>query len=195
MEEQKNNMLSALMINLLKGIIYRDRDPLLWQSLPSLNGRVAEQAAVLGLECIVDEAEGYAYFRQKEIQDGETEIPRLVPRRQLSYTVSLLCVLLRKKLIEADAGGETTRVILTKEQIVDMTRLYMPDTGNEAKMTDRIESALKKTADLGFVRSMDSQNETYEVKRIIKAFIDADWISSLDEKLETYMEYSNEQQD
>lgn len=195
MEEQKNNMLSALMINLLKGIIYRDKDPLLWQSLPSLRSRVSEHAAVLGLECVVDETEGYAYFRQKDAADGENEIPRLVPRRQLSYTVSLLCILLRKKLIEADAGGETSRVILTKDQIIDMTRLYMPDTGNEAKMVDRIESALKRTAEIGFVRPMDSHNETYEVKRILRAFVDADWISSLDEKLKTYMEYSNEQQD
>lgn len=188
-------MLSTLMINLLKGIIYRDRDPELWQSLPSLNGKVAEHAAILGLECIVDESEGYAYFRQKDITDGENGIPRLVPKRQLSYTVSLLCVLLRKKLIEADAGGDATRVILTKEQIIDMTRLYMPDTGNEAKMADRIESALKKIADMGFVRAMDSQDKTYEVKRILRAFVDADWISLLDEKLKTYMEYSNEQQD
>lgn len=195
MEEQKNNMLSALMINLLKGIIYRDKDPLLWQSLPSLSGRIAEHAAVLGLECIIDEAEGYAYFRQKENADGEKEIPKLVPKRQLSYTVSLLCILLRKKLIEADAGGETSRVILTKDQIIEMTRLYMPDTGNEAKMADRIESALKRTAEIGFVRPMDSLNETYEVKRILRAFVDAEWISSLDEKLQTYMEYSNEQQD
>jgi hypothetical protein len=195
MEEQKNNMLSALMINLLKRIIYRDKDPLLWQSLPSLRPGVAEHAAVLGLECVIDEAEGYAYFRQKDAADGEKEIPRLVPRRQLSYTVSLLCILLRKKLIEADAGGETSRVILTKDQIIEMTRLYMPDTGNEAKMADRIESALKRTAEIGFVRPMDSQNETYEVKRILRAFIDADWISSLDEKLKTYMEYSNEQLD
>ncbi len=194
MEEQNSSMLSTLMINLLKGIIYRDRDPVLWHSLSSLNGRLAEHSAVLGLECIIDEAEGYAYFKQKETKDGENEIPRLVPRRQLSYTVSLLCVLLRKKLIEADAGGETTRVILTKEQVIDMTRLYMPDTSNEAKMEDRIESALRRIADMGFVRTMDSQSETYEVKRILKAFVDADWISSLDEKLTTYTEYSNEQE-
>lgn len=195
MEDQKNNMLSTLMITLLKGIIYRDKNPALWQSLLSLQGKLAEQAAILGLVCIVNEADGYAYFKQKEIIDGEDDIIRLIPRRQLGYTVSLLCILLRKKMIEADTKGETTRVILTKEQIIDMTRLYMPDTSNEAKMADKIESAIKKIADMGFIRTMDSQNETYEVLRILKAFVDADWIASLDEKLKIYMEYNNEQQD
>lgn len=188
-------MLSVLIINLLKGIIYRDSSPELWQSLSSLHGGLTEHAAILGLECIIDEAEGYAYFRQKNSTDDENSIPRLVPRRQLGYNTSLICILLRKKLIEADAGGEMKRVILNKEQIIDMARLYMPDTSNEAKMADRIESALKKIADMGFVRALDSNNETYEVKRIIRAFVDADWITSLDEKLKAYMEYSNEQQD
>jgi hypothetical protein len=42
---------------------------------------------------------------QRATVDGEPELPRLVPRRQLSYPVSLLLALLRKKLVEFDAAA------------------------------------------------------------------------------------------
>ena len=195
MEQKKTAILSALVVNLLKGIIYRDTSPDLWQGLAELHSRVTEQASILGLDFILDENEGYAYFRQKDLTDSETDIPRLVQRRQLSYTASLLCVLLRKKLVEADSSGEISRVILTKEQIVDMVRLYMPDTGNEAKMVDRIETAIRRIVETGFLRLLDPAKSTYEVRRIIRAFVDAEMISSIDEKLESYRKHADEPED
>jgi len=192
MEQENSSMLSALLVNLLKGVLYRDKSPVLWQELSGLHAKVAEQAGILGLEYVNDENEGYAYFKQKENTDEDIEIPRLVQRRQLSYTVSLLCILLRKRLVESDAGGDASRVILTKEQIIEMTRIYMPDMNNEAKMVDRIDTALRRIIDMGFVRTLDTQKDTYEVKRILRAFVDADCISSLDEKLETYREHGSE---
>lgn len=192
MENEKSNMLSILMVTLLKGVLYRDNNPALWQSLTTLYAQVSEQGAILGLECIADENEGYAYFKQKTAGEEDPDIPRLVQRRQLSYAASLLCVLLRKKLVEADAGGDASRVILTREQIIDMTRLYMPDTTNEVKMIDQIDTALRRIIEIGFVRTLDGQKDTYEVKRILRAFVDADWISSLDGKLKEYMEYKND---
>jgi hypothetical protein len=196
MDEQEKNHFSIILINLLKGIIYRDKDSGLWQSLISLHGRVAEYAAVLGLECIVDEAEGYAYLRQVEASDGERELPQLMPRRQMNYTVSLLCVLLRKKIIESDSQGESRRVIVTQKQVVEMMRLYMPDSSNEAKVDDKIKAALNKIIDLGFIQPLDAQNESLEIKRILRAFVDANWISQLDsklnEQLESYEDYANE---
>lgn len=192
MEQINSSMLSTLLVNLLKGVIYRDKNPDLWQGLSALQAQAAEQAAILGLECIIDENEGYAYLKQRETPEGEIGVPRLVQKRQLSYTVSLLCVLLRKKLIESDAGGDASRVILTKDQIVEAMRIYMPDTNNEVKMTDQIETALRRVMDMGFVRTLDKK-DTYEVRRILRAFVDADWISSMDEKLESYREYISEQ--
>jgi hypothetical protein len=102
-------------------------------------------------------------------------------------------VLLRKKLVEADAGGDAGRVILSREQIIDLMRIYMPDTSNEVKMIEQIDTAMRRVIEMGFVRTLETVKETYEVRRILRAFVDADWISSLDEKLESYREYINEQ--
>jgi len=193
MENKKNANLSTLIISLLKGIVYRDNSPDLWYNLTNLIPAVNDYAGLLGLECIIDEAEGYAYFKQKEQEEGEVNIPRLVQRRALSYQVSLLSVLLRKKILESDSGGESLRVILTKEQIIDMMHLYMPDATNEIKMSNRILSALAKIIDMGFARVIDEEKGVIEVHRILKAFVDADWISSLDKKIEEYRNFIYEE--
>src|SRR5690606_8218237 len=54
--------LSQLMVHLLKGVLYRQDDERLWVSLLSLQARVREQAAVLLLDLVLDEAEGYAFL-------------------------------------------------------------------------------------------------------------------------------------
>ena len=57
-----------------------------------------DYVAVLGLELVLDEAEGYAFLRARN-RDGDettTKLPRLVARRPLSFPVSLLLALLRK---------------------------------------------------------------------------------------------------
>ena len=56
--------LSALAITLLKGVIYRDGDERLWSSLLNLQARVRDYVAVLGLDLVLDEAEGYAFLQE-----------------------------------------------------------------------------------------------------------------------------------
>ncbi len=75
--------LSLVLVTLMKGVTYQENDPGLWQSLLSLQARVREYIAVLGLDLILDEAEGYAYLRQRPATAGDLELPRLVPRRPL----------------------------------------------------------------------------------------------------------------
>jgi hypothetical protein len=106
--------LSALVIPLLKGVIYQEADAGLWNALLTLQSRVRDYVAVLNLELVLDEAEGYAFLRSRpEPDDASTpRLPRLVARRPLSFPVSLLLALLRKKLAEFDASGGDTRLVL-----------------------------------------------------------------------------------
>jgi hypothetical protein len=41
----------------------------------------------------------------------------LVRRMPLSYPVTLLCVLLREKLLEFDAQGDSSRLIVSRERV------------------------------------------------------------------------------
>ncbi|MGH8664382.1 MAG: DUF4194 domain-containing protein, partial [Burkholderiales bacterium] len=57
--------LSALAVTLLKGVMYREGDEKLWSALIDLQARVRDYVAVLGLELVLDEAEGYAFLRSR----------------------------------------------------------------------------------------------------------------------------------
>lgn len=178
--------LSAVLVTLYKGVLYYDQKPEIWQALLKLDGKVRDHVALLGLELLVVEAEGHAYLRQRAPGDGDPEIPRLVQRRQLGYAVSLLLALLRKKLAEHDAAGGDTRLILSREQIVDLVRLFVADSSNEAKLVDRVDADINKIVELGFLRSLRGQDNQYEVRRIIKTFVDAQWVSGFAERLKEY---------
>jgi hypothetical protein len=178
--------LSSVVIALFKGVMYHDHTPDLWQALLQLQSRVRDQVAVFGLELVLDEAEGYAYLRQRQIVEGEVVLPRLVQRRQLGFAVSLLLALLRKKLAEHDAGNDDVRLILSRDQIVDLVQVFASGDSNEARVVDRIDADIGKIVELGFLRPLRGSDAQYEVRRILKAFVDAQWLSNFEQKLADY---------
>ena len=180
--------LSAVVIPLLKGVIYRADDAAHWSTLLQLQGRVRDHVAVLGLELMLDEAEGYAFLRSRPEpeDDAAPKLPRLVARRPLSFPVSLLLALLRKKLAEFDAAGGDTRLILSREQVLELLRVFLPEGSNEARLIDQVDAHLNRIVDLGFVRRLRGQNAMFEVQRILKAFVDAQWLADFDARLAAY---------
>ena len=189
--------LSPLLIALLKGVIYRDEatggKARQWADLIALQHRVRDYVAVLGMTLVLDEAEGYAFLRSidRDEQDPDNRIPRLVVRRPLSFPVSLLLALLRKKLAEFDAGGQEggVRLVLSRDEIVELLRVFLPETSNEARLIDRVDSDINKVVELGFLRRMKpttGQPPTFEVRRILKSFVDAQWLAEFDTRLAAY---------
>jgi hypothetical protein len=184
-----NPVLSTVLIHLMKGVLYRDQSPKLWQDLQTWEAAARDYLAVIGLELDLDDAEGYAFLRQNEYdseQRPDTEVlPRLIARRPLSYPVSLLLVLLRKYLLESDASGGETRAIVTRADIIERLQVFLPEGSNEVRQIDQIDTHINKVIELGFLRSLD-EPEVYEIRRVLKAFIDAQWLTDFNEKLEGY---------
>jgi hypothetical protein len=179
--------LSTPVVQLMKGAVYRDTHDKAWQQLLQLQPQVRDYVEVLGLQVVIDETEGHAYLRQRPVgEDESSQIPRLVPRRSLSFHVSLLLALLRKKLAEFDAQSGDTRLMLTRAQIAEMLRVFLPATSNEARLLDQIDAHIKKAVDLGFLRAAKSAEPVYEVRRILKAFVDGQWLSDFDARLAEY---------
>ncbi|NYT80628.1 DUF4194 domain-containing protein [Alcaligenaceae bacterium] len=187
--------LTQLMVHLLKGVLYRQDDERLWAGLMRLQARVREQAAVLLLDLVLDEVEGYAFLKSRPDSDEPDTMqrpPRLIARRPLSYPVSLMLALLRKRMAESDAGGGDTRLVLTREDIVELVRVFLPDGSNEARLMDQVDATISKVVELGFLRKLkpaagrDQQAPRYEVRRILKAFVDAQWLADFDARLEAY---------
>ena len=187
--------LSAVVVPLLRGVLYREDDPALWTALLQLRARAMDYVAVLALELQVDEAEGYAFLRarpddEEEDGAGKARLPRLVRRQPLGFQVSLLLALLRKKLAEFDASGGDTRLVLTRSQVLELVRVFLPSGSNESRLIDQVDTHLNKVADLGFVRRLKpagvGQEAVFEVRRILKAFVDAQWLADFDQRLQDY---------
>ncbi len=186
--KQPADPLPPVLIALLKGIVYAENNPALWDDLLQLQARVRDQMALLGLELMLDEAEGYAWLRTRPVQEGEPELPKLITRRQLSFPVSLLLALLRKKLAEFDASGDDSRLILSRDEIAELLRLFLPDSSNEIRLLKQIDSHINKIVELGFLRKLRGHEQQFEVRRILKAFVDAQWLQEFDQRLAEYQE-------
>jgi hypothetical protein len=181
--DSSRNELSDVLVALLKGVVYSDAAPQIWRELVNLQGGARDHLRLLGLDLVIDDAEGYAYLRQSQDADDETsDAPRrLIPRRPLSYPVSLLLVLLRKRLAQHDAQGGETKLVLTREQIIDILRVFLPVGANEAKLEDQIDRHIERVAELGFLRPMkEGEASVFEVRRILRAFVNADWLADLE---------------
>ncbi|HCU25602.1 MAG TPA: hypothetical protein DF383_11355 [Deltaproteobacteria bacterium] len=195
------NPLSILVVTLLKGVLDQESDAERWNSLLIHQAGVRDYVSVLGLELILDEAEGYAFLRSKpaegEKEDGSetsaAECPRLMARRRLSFPVSLLLALLRKKLAEFDAQGGAPRLVLSRDEIIELVRVFLPENNNEVRFVNQIDEHIHKIAELGFLRRLKSENTasgpSFEVRRILQAFVDAQWLADFRSKLQTYREY------
>lgn len=186
---------SNVLIALLKGIVYSHQEEI-WNTLilPENERDVRNYFANIHLDVIIDKSEGYAYLKQQsselpeEMEEAEQDTaPRLIRKRQLTFHVSLLCILLRKYLIENDQEGESTKAILSREEIENQMKLYLKESSNEATAYKQIDNAIRKVEDEGFLRRMKTEQEQYEVNRIIKAFVNADQISDLLERYKVYV--------
>ena len=176
--------LPGVVTKLFKGVLYAENDEKVWQSLLGLTSHVRDYVSVLGLDLILDESEGYAFLRSRE--DPEGTLPRLIARRTLTFNVSLLLALLRGRMLEFDTNSSELRLIMTEQEIADMVSVFLPESSNEARILDRLGADIKKVVELGFLRKLKGQADTYEVARILKAYVDAQWLEEFDARLADY---------
>ncbi|MCF6187756.1 MAG: DUF4194 domain-containing protein [Desulfobulbaceae bacterium] len=188
---QLDSEISLVLIHMLKGVLYQDQQPLLWGELLRSMAPVREYFGLIGLEVFLDESEGYAFLRQREAQNDESNpLPSLIHRHRLSYPVSLLLVLLRKKIVEQDAGGGETRLILPREQLVEMVQVFLTETSNEAKMIQAINQHINKLVEYGFLRRLKGNENQFEVHRIIRALVDGQWLADFNTRMQQYRDHA-----
>ena len=178
---------AAVLIRLLQGVVYDDNREL-WNALIDHQTQVREYFALIGVDVLIHESEGFAFLKQREAEEGgEFVLPRLIEKRQLGYAVTLLCVLLVEKLIEFDVrGGDSTRLILGKDELKELVRIFLSERTNEAKMLDSLDAPINKLVEYGFLRKLASGEDKYEVKRILKAKITADLLQDIKRRLEAH---------
>lgn len=174
-------------VYLLRGILYRDQREA-WEQLLQHRGDLDTYFAALRLRLIVDEAEGYAYLRQRDEEEGDApDFPRLMSRRKLSYPQTILLVLLRKRLVAFESAGDESRLTLTEQDMIEMMRGYWDELDtNERKREQSVVAAINKLVKFNFLRKMKGERDRYEVRRIIKAYLPIEELQRIYEDLKRY---------
>lgn len=180
---------APVIIKLLQGALFYD-DTAHWDMLLSHLSPVRDYFAKIGLEVFLSEADGYAFVRQAAIEDDAGRpiaLPRLTRRDRLAYHVTLLCVLLRERLDQFDASAsESDRLILTLADIHELLRLFVKERSDERVLLRKIDAAIERVVDLGFLRRLGGAEERFEVRRIIRARIETEILPEIKARLERY---------
>ena len=187
METETLEKHSIPIIYLFKGVLYNTNEQA-WKALIQYQNDVKKHFATVGINVVIDESEGFAFLTQKNFsEEGSQYIPKLIERRQLSYPVSLLSILLRKKLLEFEKAGDEPRLILSYDQLHEMSTIFFPDnTSHEKKVIDQINQYIKRLIELGFLRELKNEPNKLEVSRILKAYLP---VEKLQEALSKLIEY------
>lgn len=171
------------LIALLKGIVY-DHQREVWENLIQYENDVKKYFLPLGLDLYIDKSEGFSFLRQIDLSEEETPLPNLAEKRPLNFLNSLLCIMLRKYLLERDAQGGSVRTTITEQEIINRIKIFLPTSSDEAKQQEKIITAINRIIEIGFLRKLNDHE--YEIHRIIKGFVNADVIEQALKKLGQY---------
>lgn len=173
---------SFVMVKLLKQPIYRE-DERDWNVLLVNRDEVRHHFRKMGQELVLDETEGYAFIRQMEIE-GVDKIPRLTQRRPLNYHATLLLVCLRQEFCTFDTSNpDATRLVKSRQGIHDLVAAYLPETTNQVRDINKIDAAIQRLVEFGFLRIIDNEQDTFEVMRIVKAKVGPSELESIKERI------------
>ncbi|MEM9338527.1 MAG: DUF4194 domain-containing protein [Bacteroidota bacterium] len=195
---QKVPKYSDVLVKLLQGPVY-EHDQKLWPLLLQHRKAILEYFSQMAVKLYVDEVEGYAFLKQlneDEEQAWKDELdenpPRLISRRKLTYLQTLLLVLLRKWLLEHDVGGGSSRLVVSKEEVIERLQVFLPDTHDHTKRERDINAAINTAEVMGVLRKLHGEDTNLEINRILKARITPNELEDMLTRLKSYTYDGNE---
>lgn len=177
---------SKALIHLLKGVINKEDNIILWNQILVQRSRIEDYLSKIGLELELNDIDHYCYVKQSE----DDLLPKLTVKRQLNYQTSLLLVLLRKKMADFDSKDHDSKLIVTNEEIYLSMSIFLKDVTNEVKQRNSIDTTIKRVVEIGILRPLNGKKDTYEVLRIIRSIVDGQTLNNYEKKLQEYKEYS-----
>lgn len=163
---------------LLRGPLFDDEEEQ-WHKLSIYSTELMMWFEQIALELIIDQRDGYAYLKQLELDDKGNTIG-LVPRRPLSYEVTLLCVILRKMLDEFELNDTSNRnlYILRKQLRIEL-ETFFKEKANRMKLIKELNRYIDEVVELGYLKKLKadstiSDDDRFEVRRLLRARFDED---------------------
>jgi len=182
---------APVVLKLLQNPLFSD-ETASWNLLLANLTPVQEYFARIGLEVRLDEEDGYAYLHQPVLEDDQGQsiaLPRLTRRDRLTYSTTLLCVLLREWLDQFESTHlDSGKCTITDDQVRELLVPFLLARTDERALQRRIDTTIERLVDLGFLKRMPNTEKPayFEVRRILKAKIDAEKLVEIKEKLVRY---------
>lgn len=183
---------AAVIIKLLQGPVYAD-DKNIWRELQAWSSAIQEYFGKIGMKLEIVEQDGFALVKQPEAgENDETPLPRLMRKQSLTYEATLLAVILREGLEEFDIKSDGTKFYLTQKEIKERIELFYKEQPNKSKLWKDLSKPINSLLTIGILKlnredAANKDNNQYEIKRIIKAFISNDKLEEIKNKLSNYV--------
>ena len=176
-------------ISLLQGVVVRGAKGSLWAEVTARSAAIEDYVRRIGLHLIVDERYGYAYLKQVIPETGGREegLRRLMSRRALPFDMSYFLAQLVSESNAYDEESGDSYLTVTKDRLLDVMRQLNPKVTDEVKFENRVHTLIQKAVDMKFLEPVaGSVEETYEVKPLLKSFINAQWLADFNRELARY---------
>jgi hypothetical protein len=183
---------AAAIIKLLQGPVYAD-DKNIWRELIQWPSAIQEYFGKIGMELVINEQDGFARVLQPEADEhDENPLPRLMKKQTLNYEATLLAVILREGLEEFDIKSDGNKFYLTQKEIKERIELFYKEQTNKSKLWKDLSKPITSLLNIGILKLnrediANRDNNKYEVKRIIKAFISNEKLEEIKNKLHNYV--------
>lgn len=184
-------------IKLLQGVIYRTSiTDATWNLLEMWQSEIQKYFETIGVTVFIEKNDGYAFLKQideSEYADSAVKLPKLIQTRPMTVELSLICVVLREALDQFDVSEDSSSMlVLTQADIRDRLSTFLPDSSDQTKVYRKLDEYMNRIEELGFVKRIEKENFThenadekeYEIRRIIRAKIDLDFMTEFKKKLE-----------
>lgn len=173
-------------VKLLQGVVYESDEPT-WAILLSNESDLTDYFCQIGLSLVIDRSEGLAYLRQfdeDERTSGYERLPRLFRKTPLNYEATLLCVLLReefRKFEEEDLDNE--RCVVELDLLFEQWKTFFPTESDEVSLRKGLSKTLNQLEKLKFVLKLKADQDSWEVRRLLKARVPLEQLEELRTRL------------
>jgi hypothetical protein len=179
------------LIRLLQGFVYDD-DKNVWELLLRYQQAIEDYFGRMGLSLYINEPDGFAYLTQpSDLEDdsgGVIGLPRLTPRRALTYSVTLVLVVLREELNQFDSTNvDSVRLIIPKLRLIELLRPFYGQSNDDRQLLKQIQQDINQVAGMGFLKLIKQGNEeSYQVRPVLKAKINSEQLELIKAQIETH---------
>ena len=177
-------LFSTTLINLLQGVVRKEDNAEIWNTIRSQQFRIDEYMEKIGLSLVIDDEGGFAFLKQRD----DDVLPHLVKKQPLTFRMSLFLALLRNEINEYDSGSGEGALVIREEGMVRRMKPYFPDVSDEVKFTNSIDRCFSKALEMKILVPVKDNEYEYEVQPVLRRFMDAEWLSEFNRQLDKYME-------